>query len=268
MAFSRVLIPIVFANIILLSCTSREKYKQDLLSDDKTKIDIACFELGELKDTSAVKPLFAKILDPRVSTNLRFKGMSVNYCRLGALKKISGVDIGRKIDQFGPDTAATLFYLDWAVKEGFLKSKDEVDIYYQAKSNIDTSQYVVLKYGNYKVFDNAKPTTLSVGEINQIEYLLLKAIDEYNKDKKHYAKIMPLSKYKIQLVPVININGGKEVWVNSFCEADGSRWRKELIFVEDGGNSYFQLKINLKTMKWYSMGINGYALAVNSPDSA
>jgi hypothetical protein len=87
--------------------------------------------LGELKDTSAIKPLFTKILDPRISTNLRFKGMSVNYCRLVALRKISGVDIGRNIYQFGLDTAATLFYLDWAVKEGFLKNKDEVDIYYK-----------------------------------------------------------------------------------------------------------------------------------------
>ena len=91
---------------------------------------MACFELGELKDTSAIKPLFTKILDPRISNDLRFKGMSVNYCRLMALRKISGVDIGRVIDQFGVDTAATVFYLDWAVKEGFLKNKDEVDIYY------------------------------------------------------------------------------------------------------------------------------------------
>jgi hypothetical protein len=120
----------VIATILLISCTSPEKYKKDLLSDDKNKIDNACYELGELRDTSAIKPLLAKALDPRISTNLKFKGMSVNYCRLGALKKISGVDIGRKIDQFGPDTAATNFYLDWAVKQGYLKDKNEVDINY------------------------------------------------------------------------------------------------------------------------------------------
>ncbi len=128
-----------------------------------------------------------------------------------------------------------------------------------AEIKIDTSQYVVIKYGEFKVFDNAKATTLSKAEIDQIEDLLHKAINDYNKDKKHYAKIMPLSKYKIQFVPVINNKGEKEVWVNCFCDADSSRWRKELIIVEDGGNCYFQVKINLKTMKWYSMGINGYA---------
>jgi hypothetical protein len=129
----------------------------------------------------------------------------------------------------------------------------------QAKSNIDTSQYVVLKYGNYKVFDNAKPTTLSVSEINQIDELLIKAINEFNDDKNHHVKIMPLSKYKIQFVPVINSNGEKEVWINCFCETDGIRWRKEIIFVEDGGNCYFQLKINLNIMKWYSFEVNGDA---------
>lgn len=120
----------ILTTILLTSCTSTEKYKNDLLSDNKNKIDNACYELGELKDTSAIKLLLTKALDPRISTNLKFKGMSVNYCRLGALKKISGVDIGRRFDQFGPDTVATNFYLEWAVKQGYLKDKSEVDINY------------------------------------------------------------------------------------------------------------------------------------------
>ncbi|MBL7724167.1 MAG: hypothetical protein JNK27_08450 [Chitinophagaceae bacterium] len=130
MKITRIFVLVIFTHIAMLSCSSSEKYKKDLLSDDKTKIAKACFELGDRKDTSAVKLLFTKILDPRICTDLRFKGMSVNYCRLIALKKISGVGIERRVDQFGPDTSATLFYLDWAVKEGFLTHKNEVDIYY------------------------------------------------------------------------------------------------------------------------------------------
>lgn len=122
---------ILLAGFILLnSCKSTEKYKKDLLSDDKDKIDKACHELGEAKNTSAVKLLLTKALDPRISHNVRFKGMSVNYCRLMALKKISGVHIGRKIDQSGPDTLATLFYLDWAIKQGHINDRNEVDITY------------------------------------------------------------------------------------------------------------------------------------------
>lgn len=137
MRLPKVILLLHLGFILLYSCTSiekdkqtKEKYKQDLLSDSVIKIDQACYVLGKLKDTSSVKLLFSKILDPRVSNDLRFKGMSVNYCRLIALRKISGLDIGRKIDQFGPDTAATYFYLDWAIKSGYLKSKSDIDIFY------------------------------------------------------------------------------------------------------------------------------------------
>ena len=86
--------------------------------------------MGELKDTSAIKPLLTKILDPRISNSLEFKGLTVNYCRLVALKKISGMDSGRKFDQGRPDTLATLFYLDWAIENGYLSTRNDVDIYY------------------------------------------------------------------------------------------------------------------------------------------
>ena len=116
--------------LLLFSCTSTEKYKRDLQSGNINEIDKACFKLGEAKDTSAVKLLLTHILDPRTSTNIHYKGMTVNYCRLVALRKISGVDLGRKINQFWPDTAATLFYLDWAVKNGHIENTSEIDIYY------------------------------------------------------------------------------------------------------------------------------------------
>ncbi len=115
---------------VIASCDRSDQYKADLLSDDKYKIDLACLKLGKLKDTSAIRPLLTKILDPRISHSMKFYGMSVNYCRLVALKKISGRDIGRRFDQFGPDTIATLFYLDWAIEEGYLKDWKDVDIYY------------------------------------------------------------------------------------------------------------------------------------------
>src|SRR5207342_2381613 len=118
---------LLFCEAVLFSCTSREKYKRDLQSENINKVDKACFELGEAKDTSAVKLLLTHILDPRMSTNINYKGKTVNYCRLTALKKISGVDLGRQINQFWPDTAVTLFYLDWAVKNGHIRDTNEID---------------------------------------------------------------------------------------------------------------------------------------------
>jgi hypothetical protein len=131
--------------------------------------------------------------------------------------------------------------------------------YCHAKSNIDTSQYAIIKYGSYRIYDGAKPSTLIQDEINEIEFLLIEAIQKYNSDSKHSSKIMPLNKYKLQFVPRINNKGEKEVWVNSFCETGGHDWKKELIIVEDGGNCYFELDINLTTKQYYGLGIGAYA---------
>jgi hypothetical protein len=124
------LILLISTQLILLSCNSTEKYKQNLRSDNVTAICEACYELGKLRDTSAIKLLLTGILDPRVSNDLRFKGMSVAQCRLRALKKISNIDVIKKENAYIPDTAAVNFYLDWALKKGYLKNKNEVDINY------------------------------------------------------------------------------------------------------------------------------------------
>jgi hypothetical protein len=90
----------------------------------------ACYALGEARDTSAVKSLFTRILDPRISNDIRFKGMSVCYCRLTAIRKIAGRDPEKRINQYEVDTSAVYYFLDWAIKEHYLTSKDEVDIDY------------------------------------------------------------------------------------------------------------------------------------------
>ncbi len=110
---------------------SNQKLKNDLnYKNHPTIIDKAAYELGERKDTSAVKALLTNILDMRMSTNVSFKGMSVCYCRLTALEKISGVRPRLRLDQFEVDTAAVQFYLDWAAKEKYIKPKTEIDINY------------------------------------------------------------------------------------------------------------------------------------------
>jgi hypothetical protein len=91
---------------------------------------IAAKKLGDMKDTSSVKLLLTHILDPRMSTHIFYKGISVNYQKLLALEKISGFSMGRPIMRWEVDTTATYFYLDWAVKKHYLKDKYEIDINY------------------------------------------------------------------------------------------------------------------------------------------
>ncbi len=127
---SLALLLLISGELLLFSCSSAEKYKQDLLSNNVNKICKASYELGEAKDTSAIKLLLTGILDPRISHDIRFKGMSVAECKLGALRKISKIDFLKIKDTYIPDTVAANIYVDWAVKNGYLKHKNEVDIYY------------------------------------------------------------------------------------------------------------------------------------------
>jgi hypothetical protein len=116
---------------ILSSCNSSEKYKLDLASENHPTIIIkAAFELGEARDTSAVIPLLKNILDPRMSTNIHFKGMTVCYCKLVALKKITGLKPLQNVNQFEVDTLAANFYYKWAIGKGLIKDGDRLDIYY------------------------------------------------------------------------------------------------------------------------------------------
>ena len=93
-----------------------------------------------------------------------------------------------------------------------------------------------------------------------IEKILKKAVESYNKEiKNNFFAIRPLAVYRKQFVPVINRKGEKEVWVNCLCDDDDDDWKKGIIMVDDGGNCYFNLKINLTKKTFSQIMINGYA---------
>ena len=75
----------------------------------------------------------------------------------------------------------------------------------------------------------------------------------------HMYKIKKLKNYKIQFVPYLNEQGEKEVWINGFCSGSNSNWKKEIVWVMDGGNCYFQIRLNLTTGTCIEIGTNGYA---------
>jgi hypothetical protein len=128
MRFKNYILVKILGLLILISCSNTENYKQDLLSNDKEKIIKASYELGEIRDTSSVKNLLNKALDPRITHNLKFNGMSVNYSKIRALQKISNNAYKGKINQHEVDTIATIFFRDWAIKNKYLKNKEEIDI--------------------------------------------------------------------------------------------------------------------------------------------
>lgn len=142
---------------------------------------------------------------------------------------------------------------------------------------VDTSVVAILPFDTTQhwAFKDSKPTDLTNDDLLKIEKILNKCINDYNPDQERQFKeindkhpeykldkknfTIDLTRYKRQYVAVINTKGEKEVWVNCFCGAGNQNWRKNLIFVKDGGNCYFNLKINLTTGHYYELMVNGNA---------
>ncbi|MBS1753075.1 MAG: hypothetical protein JST34_03410 [Bacteroidetes bacterium] len=132
---------------------------------------------------------------------------------------------------------------------------------------VDTSLIAIIPFDKSRdwLFDKTySPSTLTKSDIEKIERLMTDCIDKYNNklssDNKQYFSIdLTKEKYKRQYVAVINKNGDKEVWINCLCQTHGNDWKTSIIMVDDGGNCYFNLKINLTKDKCYDLGVNGHA---------
>lgn len=155
------------------------------------------------------------------------------------------------------------------------KNKSETKI--RNHNLVDTSKIAIIPFDNYKswFFKENDSTSLTSIEIEQIEKLLTLCIFKYNfKKQKIYNQIernnveneeyferncIDLSMYKRQYVATINSKGEKEIWVNLFCDTFNSNWKNEILVVFDGGNCFFNVKLNLKKKKYFELRINGVA---------
>ena len=132
---------------------------------------------------------------------------------------------------------------------------------------VDTSLIAIIPFDNSRdwLFDKTySPSALTQNDIAKIERLMTDCVNNYNKklsaDNKQYFSIdLTKEKYKRQYVAVTNKNGDKEVWINCLCQTHGDNWKTSIIMVDDGGNCYFNLKINLTKEKCYDFGVNGHA---------
>jgi hypothetical protein len=138
-------------------------------------------------------------------------------------------------------------------------------------SKQDTAVVVIFPFGEKEeyLFKDAKAgAELTSADLDKIDSLLNKCIADYNtqqekdpalqfkKDKSEY--LIDLKKYKRQYVAVTNDKGEKEVWINCFC-FDDPYWKTYIIEVNDGGNCFFNLKINLSADTCYNLLVNGDA---------
>jgi hypothetical protein len=142
---------------------------------------------------------------------------------------------------------------------------------------VDSSVVAILPFdsNHYWVFKDGKPADLTNDDFRKIETILNKCVNDYNPDQERQFKeindkhpeyeldkknfTIDLTLYKRQYIAILNSKGEKEVWVNCFCGAGSQNWKKNLILVLDGGNCYFNLKINLSTGQYYELTVNGDA---------
>ena len=112
-----------------------------------------------------------------------------------------------------------------------------------------------------------KTTELTKADLKLIDDLLNEAVNDFNetqekrqKDGDTFGSFIDLKKYKRQYIPQENKNGTREVWVNCFCRShDDKKWQNELVMVRDGGNCFFNLKIDLTNKKYFEFSVNGLA---------
>ena len=142
---------------------------------------------------------------------------------------------------------------------------------------VDTSRIVIIQHDSTDnwAFNDGQPAELTSDDINKIERLIGICINEYNipqqkrydEEKRKYPEyelrienyIIDLKRYKRQYVATTNSKGEKEVWVNCFCRTDVENWRKGILIVKDGGNCFFNLKINITKETFYDLMVNGDA---------
>jgi hypothetical protein len=145
-------------------------------------------------------------------------------------------------------------------------------------TSVDSTKIAILSselIQKYIFQKECKEAKLTDNDAIIVDSLLKKCIDKYNVEAEKEFKqivgensnykpnkedfVIDIEKYKRQYFVITNSKGEKEVWVNCFCNSWKKDWRKELIRVKDGGNCYFQVKVNLTKKKCYELIVNGSA---------
>lgn len=67
-----------------------------------------------------------------------------------------------------------------------------------------------------------------------------------------------LDGYNRQYVGII-LDDRKIVYANFFCDSVGTDWRKDFVFVLDGGDCYFQFKYDPVSKEFFDLQVNGEA---------
>jgi hypothetical protein len=108
-------------SLLLISCQSNDKVMSLLKSADKEDIIQGSYKAGKSGEHMFIPYLLANANDPRRSTNIRFKSLSVYSAKMKALSKIFHQSPPIEITQ-NPDSAVIKFFIELAKKDS-IKNK-------------------------------------------------------------------------------------------------------------------------------------------------
>jgi hypothetical protein len=67
-----------------------------------------------------------------------------------------------------------------------------------------------------------------------------------------------LDEYNRQYIGMI-LDGRKLIYANYFCDSVETDWRKDFVFVMDGGDCFFQFKYDVDSAEFFDLQVNGVA---------
>jgi len=67
-----------------------------------------------------------------------------------------------------------------------------------------------------------------------------------------------LDEYNGQYIGII-LDGKKIIYANYFCDSIETDWRKDFVFVMDGGDCFFQFKYDVDPANFFDLQVNGVA---------
>lgn len=153
-------------------------------------------------------------------------------------------------------------------------NRDNVKTHYINQQQLwqDSFKYVIVKLDSVSQISylNPQPSDISFEQLQLVDSLLKAAVDSYNvyvsaeyerlsKEHADYSVskenfVITLREYVKQVVAYKNQAGENEVWINCYHGEDIS---DEIVDVRDGGNYFFNVKINLSTKRVYDFSVNG-----------
>jgi hypothetical protein len=67
-----------------------------------------------------------------------------------------------------------------------------------------------------------------------------------------------LDEYDRQYIGMM-LDGKKIIYANYFCDSIETDWRKDFVFVMDGGDCFFQFKYDVDSAEFFDLQVNGVA---------